>query len=94
MKIYTKLRVVSKLPSKWYQSISLLKHTIVGFANLQKRKDLHPKTRDLYSKYIYDNSAPNLLLLDNVSDLFAIESGQISINYDTCSLNGSVASVQ
>ncbi|MFC2113202.1 response regulator, partial [Bacteroidota bacterium] len=59
---------------------------IVGFADLFKNHELEPTTKDLYAKYIYDNSAPNLLMVENIIDLFTIESGQLSIDKKACNL--------
>ncbi len=61
---------------------------IAGFADLLNSTDLDETARSLYSKYIYHNSKPLLLLLENLTDLYAIETGQITLKHEECPVNG------
>jgi len=62
-------------------------NVIVGFADLLKNPDLDSKTRNIYSNYIYHNSTPLLHLLENMIDLFSVETKQITIKHEECNVN-------
>ena len=62
-------------------------NVIVGFSNLLRNPGLDPHTTARYSDFVFHNSTPLLPLLENVIDLFKIETGQVSIKTEDCNVN-------
>lgn len=62
-------------------------NSIIGFSNLLASEDLTNDQRDLYLKYINSSSDHLLNLIENLIDMAMLESGQIDIHEDDCSLN-------
>lgn len=62
-------------------------NVIVGFSKLLSRSQLDPEKKELYTKYINDNSKYLLQLVTDILDVSMIESGQLKLTIEKVNLN-------
>jgi len=71
-----------------YQHLKIPLNVISGFSNLIENDDIDKESRKKYLRYIHENSRSLLQLIDNMTDLFMIETDQISVKKEKCALRG------
>ncbi len=70
-----------------YQHLKIPLNVISGFSDLLIKGNIDNKSKGEYLKYIHDNSLSLLQLIDNMTDLFMIETDQVSILKEKCALH-------
>lgn len=62
-------------------------NSIIGFLNILAKNDLTSDQKDIYLQYINSSSEDLLKLVENMIDLAMLESGQIKLDKEVCSMN-------